>query len=121
MSKAIYYAITVIILISFAFLMNSGDYLRKPFTNQDDVAACINNLEKNIMEENWEEANQNYTDLKKAWEKIVVRIQFSVEKDEINFIDVNLARLGGYLKTKGKKEALAELYEMEEHWNNLNN
>lgn len=121
MQKIIYYSITVMVLISFTFVMNSGDYLRKPFSKEDNVSLYINNLEKNIIQEDWEEANNDYKNLKKAWEKVVVRIQFSVEKDEINFIEVNLARLGGYLKTKDKDEAIAELYEMEEHWNNLNN
>jgi hypothetical protein len=48
------------------------------------------------------------------------RIQFAVEKDELMAININLSRLKAFIMTKDKNAALAELYEMWEHWNNLN-
>lgn len=121
MQKLFYYLIALAILIAFVAIMNSGDYLRKPFSSHDNVALCVNNMEKHILNENWEEVNNDYKELKKAWGIVVKRIQFSVEKDEINYIKINMARLGAYIKVEDKAEALAELYELEEHWNNLNN
>lgn len=121
MQKTIYYLVSIIILGSFVLITNSGDFLRKPTSDNNDVSLHIKNLEKDILDENWDEANDNYNKLKKAWEEVVVKIQFSVEKDEINYINLNLARLEAYLKLEEEDEALAELYEMKEHWNNLNN
>lgn len=120
MQKAVYYMVTGVILLSFALVMNSGDYLKKPTSDKDNVSLYINNIETNILEDNWSGAEQNYENLKKAWDIVVKKIQFSVEKDEINFIEVNLARLGAYLKVEDEDGALGELYEIEEHWNTLN-
>ncbi|NLB88018.1 MAG: DUF4363 family protein [Syntrophomonadaceae bacterium] len=121
MQKFFYYLIAFTILLTFVAIMNSGDYLRKPTSNQDNVALHVNNIEKNILDENWEKVSHDYEQLKKSWEIVVKRIQFSVEKDEINYIKMNMARLGAYIKVEDQAGALAELYELEEHWNNLNN
>ncbi|HZK44478.1 MAG TPA: DUF4363 family protein [Syntrophomonadaceae bacterium] len=120
MQKVSYYLIATIVLFSFAFFMNSADYLRKPTNEQNNLALHVKNLDQNILEENWDEAEHNYIQLKKAWDEIVKKIQFSVEKDEINYININIARLNAYIKVEDDDGALAELYELEEHWNNLN-
>ena len=48
------------------------------------------------------------------------RIQYSVEKDEINAINLNLARIKAYIALREGDEAYVELIEAMEHWENLN-
>lgn len=121
MHKALYYSAIVLILTIFIFIMNAGDYMKSPRGQSDDVAEYIDLLREDIINEEWSEAEENSKKLHIAWKKVVPRIQFSVEKDEINAINVNLSRLTAYVAAREDEEALAELYEAREHWNNLNN
>lgn len=120
MQKFIYYFIISFLLASFVFILNSGDIAKKPWYRDDNFVLYATNLQKNIQGEDFKKAEENLDKLKKSWQKIVNRIQYSVEKDEINAINVNLARLTAYIKTGDKNQALAEMEEMWEHWHNLN-
>lgn len=120
MNKTWYYVIVGAILILFIALMNSGNYLRKPMTGSDDVAFYLEQVENKVNQSKWEEAQQDDSRLNRAWKQIIPRIQFSVEKDEINAINVSLARLSSYIGSRDKTEARAELREAREHWASLN-
>jgi len=50
-----------------------------------------------------------------------MRIQFSSERDEINFLSADIARLKGAIRGKDKAEAYAQLEEAREHWEQLAN
>lgn len=120
MNKIIYYAIVVFIMVSFVGIMNSGNYLKKSFTATDDVPGYIDMLRDNLNTREWDKAETNYTALEKAWEEVVPRIQFSVEKDEMKDIYVNLARLEVYVDNQDSALAMSELNEIKQHWNHLN-
>lgn len=115
-----YYAVIVVLFAVFVFIMNGGDLLKKPLGTQDDFVVYMDEVRENIAAGEWEQAISNNDNLNQAWKKIVPRIQFSVEKDEINAINVSLARLKGSIANRDKKPALVELYEIREHWDNLN-
>ncbi len=115
-----YYAFVVLLFTVFIFIMNGGDLFKKPLSSGDDFMLYMNQLEYNISVDEWQNASVNYAKLHRAWKKIVPRIQFSVEKDEINAIDVNLARLKSCISSQNKTLALLELNEAREHWHNLN-
>lgn len=120
MRKLTIYALPIITLLAFIIIMNSGDYLKKPFSQHDNVPRQIVTLEKEIKQKDWQQASQEWEKLDSAWEKVMPRIQFSVEKDEINAIDVGLGRLKGYIVARDYSNALAQLSEIREHWENLN-
>ncbi|MDD4548785.1 MAG: DUF4363 family protein [Syntrophomonadaceae bacterium] len=120
MGKISYYSAIILILVFFIVVMNAGDYSKKPRSESDDVVLYMEQLQQNILLEQWEEAEVNNKKLHKAWQKIIPRIQFSVEKDEINAISVNFSRLSAYITSRENEDALAELYESREHWDNLN-
>jgi hypothetical protein len=46
-------------------------------------------------------------------------VQFSSERDEINFFSMSLARLEGAILVKDKINAVMELKEAYEHWDQL--
>lgn len=57
--------------------------------------------------------------LKTAWKIVKRRVQFSVERDEVNLIDTNIARIEGALMLHDKPFIIIELSEMKDHWNEL--
>lgn len=121
MQKWNYYLTVVVVLSLFILLMQGGNYLKSPRGENDNVDARMQILEKQIAGQDWEQASDTFQSLNDAWRIIVPRIQFSVEKDEINAINVNLARLKAYIHFQDQKNSAAELSEAREHWINLNN
>ncbi|SHG66788.1 protein of unknown function [Thermosyntropha lipolytica DSM 11003] len=120
MSKILYYTVISLWLLIFVFILNSGDIAKKPWSHDDDFVLYATMLQKDITREDFRKASHDLEQLKKAWSKIVSRIQYSVEKEEINAIYVNLARLTAHIKNEDKKQALVEIEEMWNHWHHLN-
>ncbi len=114
MKKIIYYICIVTVLIFFALVMNSGSYFKKSMS--DD----FNALNRDLNSADWDKAENSFKELSDSWKDLVPRIQFSVEKDEINAINVNISRMDAYIQLRDKNEAMAELSEAVEHWNNVN-
>ena len=120
MKRLKYYIFVVMLFAIFIFVMNGGDLFKKPLGSGDNFMLYMNQLEENISANEWHTASINYENLHRAWKKIVPRIQYSVEKNEINAIDVNLARLKICVSNQDKTLALLELNEAREHWHDLN-
>jgi hypothetical protein len=112
-------AIPVVTLIIFIMVMFSGDYLKQPLGTDDNIPQTIEAIIKSIEAENWESVETETLNLEAAWKKVVRRVQFSVERDEINYFTTSLARLQGAVLTKDKSSALIELKEAYSHWENL--
>jgi hypothetical protein len=99
--------------------MNSGVLLKNSFNSEDNVSLAVEKLEKALSIENWTEANDALKVLDLAWKNVQKRVQFSVEKDQMKRIEVNLLRLEGCIDAKDKASALIELNEMKGHWYEL--
>jgi hypothetical protein len=112
-------AIPIATLALFVCIMISGSLLKKPFGRNDDVAQTIEKLMKDVSDELWDEAVVEVDELDRAWRKVIKRIQFSEERDEINFLTSNIARLHGAVSAKDKSDALMELSDAYNHWNEL--
>jgi len=112
-------AIPVATLIVFILVMISGNFLKKPLGGDDDVPGSIEKTIRSVIDENWDEAGTMADQLQRAWDKVVARVQFSSERDEINALSMNLARLRGAIIAKDKSGALMELKEAYEHWEEL--
>ena len=119
MKKIIAYSIPIIMLGFFVLIMTTGQILKKPMEEGEDVAKYISIIVEDVKEENWNRAEEDRQKLATAWGKIVPRIQFSVERDEIYNININLARLRGIIMGKDQAGALAELGEIYENWREL--
>ncbi len=116
MRKFIITVIPIVLLIFFVFLMFSGYMLKKPLGQNDDIEQSINDIIEVVNNGFWEEANSKIKDLDKAWDKVITRVQFGSERDEINNFSICLARLQGAVRAKDKPSALMELYEAYNHW-----
>ncbi|SHH95564.1 DUF4363 family protein [Clostridium grantii] len=119
MKKIKRFILPLLIMSLFVLLMNSGVLLKNSFNSEDNVSLSVEKLEKELSIENWTEANDALKVLDLAWKNVQKRVQFSVEKDQMKRIEVNLLRLEGCIKAKDKSSALIELNEMKGHWYEL--
>jgi hypothetical protein len=119
MKKIKRYIIPVSTLVIFIVIMTSGGLLKKSFNSKDNVLRSIEELKTDVLKENWLQAETDIKKLKTAWLTIEKRVQFSMELDELNTIDTNIARIEGALLVKDKSYAIIELSEMVKHWNKL--
>ena len=121
MRKFLVISIPIVTLILFVLIMFSGNILKHPLGKDDNIPESIQLIINDIELENWEDANNKTAILSNTWEKIVKRIQFSSERDEINSFNTNIARLHGAIKAKDKSSSFAELNEAYDHWKELSN
>lgn len=119
MRKFIIIVTPILTLALFILVMISGNFLKKPLGKNDDIPQTIQRIEAHIHHENWEEVSNQTRELNEIWNRIVKRVQFSSERDEINAFTMNLARLRGAIAAKDKSAALIELNEAYEHWKDL--
>ena len=119
MRKFMVIAIPIVSLVFFILVMQSGDFFKKPLGNDDNIPQAINKLIEDIQQDRWAEAGYKTEELAALWKKIVARVQFSSERDEINFFSSNIARLRGAVLAKDKAGALMELKEAYDHWEEL--
>lgn len=105
----------------FLAIMLSASFLKKPMGKDDNFPQLLENLIQNIDNEAWDKASKEVDSLDQAWKKVLKRIQFSSERDEINYINTNIARLRGSVSAMDKAGSLMELEEAYNHWNNIGN
>lgn len=111
----------VLSICMFILIMTTGTFLKAPLIGDDDVIHYVNNVKGYIKEDNWDKASTELRRGQEAWKKVVKRIQFSSERNEINSLMINLKRAQGYIKAKNKGGALAEISEVEFIWSELGN
>lgn len=119
MNKSVRIIIPIILIAIFIAVMTTGALLKKPMSKEDDLIHIIELLEKEVLDQNWDEASGHLDDAKKAWTKVVRRIQFSAERDEINELHKALDRTNGFIKAADKGGAMAELAEARNIWKEL--
>jgi len=119
LKKFISYGIPIITLAIFILLMLGGNYLKKPHNPSEDVVAFVDVSIQHAKAEKWDMLHQDILDIDYAWKKIAPRIQFSVERDELYNISLNIARLRGSVDSEDKTSTLIELNEIIENWNEL--
>ena len=120
MRKVILYLIPVVALSFFALIMTGESYFKKPRGYWDNVPRYLSVVENDLTDSRWDDAKADMQNLEGAWNKVVPRIQFSVERDRINGLSKSIARINGAILAKDKSSALIELSEAKEHWNKLN-
>lgn len=111
--------IPALTLTVFILLMNSGTLFKNLSGKADRVPDYFPLLQTSIHQEEWLEAAGYLEKMQSVWQKVVFRIQFSEERDEINNFQHSLARMKGFVEARHKGGALAELREIEETWVNL--
>lgn len=115
----LYKLIPTITLIAFIVLMNTGTVLKRSLGPADHLPCYFPLLQGSIQDGQWSTASGYLSKMQAAWRKVVPRIQFSEERDEINTFQHSLARMKGFVTAQDKAGALAELMELKETWADL--
>jgi len=121
MRKVASYLIPILSLIIFVVIMQGGCYYITSWSERNIIPEYVNQVESDINAERWDNAQEDLHRLDLAWKKAIPRIQYHAERDAIDGIKENIARLSGSIEAKDRGLALAELNELAEHWDNLKN
>jgi len=119
MKKSLSYVIPIVTLISFILIMLGGNYLKKPMNPSENVVAFVELSIEHAKVEKWDKLHKDVTNIDYAWKKVIPRIQYSVERDEIYNISLNIASLKGSIASEDKASTLIELNEIIENWDEL--
>ncbi|GAA0077459.1 DUF4363 family protein [Clostridium sp. CTA-5] len=119
MRKFLVITTPIVTLILFVVIMLSSSILKKSLKNEVSIPESIQLIIQDVESDNWEGANDKTEELAKTWGKIVKRIQFSSERDEINSFQSSIARLDGAIMAKDKSSSLIQLKEAYDHWDGL--
>lgn len=117
--KIIKFLLPVLTIIIFILVMQSGSWLKKPIGDEYDFSELVHDIIENVNNGQWDKVKEKSDDLENTWRRILVRVQFSSERDEINFINTALSRLKGAIMAEDKTSALLELNEALNHYNQL--
>lgn len=96
----------IVTLIICIFSVYSVTFLDQTAT---EMVTLLNRAEKAIFENNWEMVENNIKDFSKKWEKQHAIWAILIEHSEIDNIDIRLAYLESYIKTKSIPETLGEI------------
>lgn len=121
MRKIILISIPVISIALFIAVMLSGNYLKKPMGAHDNLPQLIEMVTEDVNNDRWEQAKEHSNELQEVYKKIEKRIQFSAERDEMNALNVALARIEGAILSRNKALAIDGLFQAYEHWDQIGN
>jgi hypothetical protein len=113
------YVLPICLILVFVAIMVSGALLKKPFGADDRLLESVQTLQKQVEDKKWTEAKSQIDYAMKAWDKIVNRIQFSVERETIYDILGTLARMKGGIAAEDDKAIMEEIYYFYVLWDNL--
>lgn len=108
----------LVVLVSVA-IMQGGSLIKGPTSAEDDISGLMDTLSRNILEDDWGNAEAVARELVATWAEMIPRVQFSGERSEIQSLTTSLHRLVGYAIAQDKAGALAELAEAREHWTDM--
>jgi len=102
--------VVVFIIISLALIIGFGIVTTALINSSaEELTTYINNLEKHIAEEKWQESRQNIGEISKLWSKTKKNWLLFLDHQEIDNIDLTYARLNKYIEAQDLPSALAEV------------
>ncbi|MBD2844930.1 DUF4363 family protein [Paenibacillus sp. IB182496] len=111
--------VPIAIVLIMVLTMVGGNVLKQPLGQEDRLEARMRQLEQEVQHKQWKEAGKSADYAERAWHKIVNRVQFSVERENILEISGTLARVRGGVVAKDDQAILEELYFFYDLWKNL--
>ncbi len=110
--KALIVSIIIFLLIIFLwfFLLNHMDQ-----SLHELIAIIENNLEPAILQNNWEEAEEEFLLIKEIWHQHTSLYSFFIDEASLIEVSYSNARIHSYIKGKSSVLALSELSFVKEH------
>lgn len=91
---------SILMLTFYILIMTSAFVFKNPLTTEDNVIGQLDLIQQAAKNDDWQRAESEFIKGKQAWEKIKNRIQFSVEKIFVEFVDEELGTLNGAIKAQ---------------------
>ncbi len=77
MRKFFVLAIPIVTLALFIVIMLRGNYVKRPFGTDDNIPDTIEEIMKNVMDENWDKVEAGTNNLESAWKNSVIYLLFN--------------------------------------------
>ncbi len=118
MRKIIALSIPILILALSVFVMNSNFLFKTPggYRAEDHIDA----MKRSVHNGDWETVSAEISEMESIVKnRIFPYVQFSVERDDLNMLDMNIYRIRGTVDARDKGLALLYLEELRNEWHNL--
>lgn len=92
---------------------------KNPVDKRMGFSESLSDLEKAIIEENFDKANEKFTISMEIWEKVKPFMQIEVDHDIVNDIESEFAALSAYIETDNKPLALASIRIVISMWSDI--
>ena len=119
MNKWMAFGVPVVLIMACVLVMVSGVWLKRPLSGEDDVLGLVQELEQLAIEKDWEKALGKAAAAQEAWQRVVNRVQFSVEREMIYEISGSLAKMQGAARAEDASAMLQEVYYFYDLWSHL--
>lgn len=111
--------IPIAALSLFVLIMLSGTYMKKPRSESENIDKFINNTISYVKSEEWNKASKEADKLELAWNKVLKRVQFSSELDQINYLSESISKAKGGIDAKDRGISLSNLIVFYEKWRTI--
>ncbi|ACA55720.1 DUF4363 family protein [Clostridium botulinum] len=108
--------IPIVTLSLFLAVMLSASYMKKPRNQEENVDKFISTTIEYVKNEEWGNAEKEIEKLDLAWNKILKRVQFSSELDQINYLSESINKAKGGIIAEDKGISLSNLISFYEEW-----
>ena len=110
-----------LIILIFAALTTicSCTLLVKPLGRKMHFSEQLSQLEIDIRNESWEQADKNLEGVKNAWKSLKPWLQVDIDHDYVHEIEESLAKMKAYIDTEVQPDALANLLLIQETWEDI--
>lgn len=119
MKRIIYYSIPTLLIVLFVLILNSGNFLKQPMGTADQFIQYLKETKADIQTKRWDDAKDNLTRLKTAWDIVLRRIQVTVELNDVNNLNQAIARLNGSIAVQDQITALVHVSEISAIWDQI--
>lgn len=113
------FAIPIIVLTSFAAILNLTTFLKGPRGSEDNILQHLELAQNSIVAEDWAQALTHIENARKAWAIVIPRIQMGVAKDDIVNLTLSLVRLKASTEAMDKPGCMRELAESFLYWDEI--
>ncbi len=76
------------------------------------LASHTEKLEKSVQAKKWNKAEQDFSKLKSSWDRTSSKWTMLIDHQELDNINISMARLKRFIDTKEHPEVMAELGEL---------
>jgi uncharacterized protein YoxC len=100
----------LLIAIPLAVIIGLGIFMQGMLDrNADEISKLLDELEKQVNSENWEQADAKLEKISKDWQPVRKKWQAVIDHFEIDRIDDTFSRLKAFVKAEEDEDCLAEI------------